>query len=242
LISPTHEETASLTSQDPGAARRNCAEQVYSALKSDIVKGILVPGTLLSESALATRFGISRTPVREALTILARDGLVTTLPQRGHVVNTVTLTEALDAFRLRGILDAEAAAQAARRINDAQIAHLRQLIEIRESDDLPAVNREFHTGIARIGGNRLLVDFVDRLLMCMERILLLGPRASTWTQDGYDEELAIVEALAAHDEKAAQEAALRHVQNSLALVLRQSDLEPQAALQAQPARVGVLVQ
>jgi DNA-binding GntR family transcriptional regulator len=242
LISHQSEVTASPAGQDPGAVRRNLAEEVYSALKTDIVKGKLAPGSLLSESALATRFGASRTPVREALSVLATDGLVTTLPQRGHVVNTVTLAEALDAFRLRGILEAEAATQAARRINDAQIAHLRQLIEIRESDDLPAVNREFHTGIARISGNRLLVDFVDRLLMCMERILLLGPRATTWTQDGYEEELAIVEALAAHDEKAAQEAVLRHVQSSLALALRQSDQEPQPALEPQPARTGILVQ
>lgn len=154
--------------------------------------------------------------------MLASDGLVTTLPQRGHVVNAVSLAEVLDAFHLREVLEADAVAQAAARITPAEIEHLRCLAETRESRDMPAVNLEFHTSIARASGNRLLVDFIGRLLLCMQRVLILDPHLTAWTEEGYQEEMAIVEALAARDAAAAREAMIRHVRNTMASVLRQS--------------------
>ena len=202
--------------------RKSCANEVYVVLKSDIMGGRIAPGALLSESSLASRFGMSRTPVREALGVLASDGLITTLPQRGHVVNTVSVSEVLDAFRLREILEVEAISQAVRRISDREIDHLRHLIGIREAADLPAINREFHTAIARASGNRLLVDFIDRLLISMQRVLIMDPRTTNWTEEGFQEEQAIVEALAARDEERACLTITRHIRSTLASVLRQS--------------------
>jgi DNA-binding GntR family transcriptional regulator len=220
----SHEQVRSYPAAPPASldGRKNCANQVYVVLKSDIMEGRIAPGALLSESSLASRFGMSRTPVREALGVLASDGLITTLPQRGHVVNTVSVSEVLDAFRLREILEVEAIGQAVRRISDVEIDRLRELIAIREAADLPDINREFHTAIARASGNRLLVDFIDRLLISMQRVLIMDPRTTHWTEEGFQEEQSIVEALAAHDEECARLAIAHHIRSTLASVLRQS--------------------
>ena len=92
--------------------RTSTADRIYNELKQDIMWGNVPPGSLLSEIRLDDHFGASRTPVRQALSMLAKDGLITTLPQRGHLVRTVSISEMLDAFRLREILEVEAAAQA----------------------------------------------------------------------------------------------------------------------------------
>ena len=168
--------------------------------------GEIEPGTLLSESKLAARFSVSRTPVREALTMLASDGLITTLSRRGHLVRTVSFSEILGAFRLRELLEVEAAGLAAQRIGDHDLAYLQKLAKDRDSADIPARNREFHMTIANASGNRILAEFIERLLMLMQSVLIKDPHLKRWTNAGLQVELSIIDALASHDEEAAREA------------------------------------
>ena len=188
--------------------------------------GRVEPETLLSETALAERFGVSRMPVREALATLVSDGLVITLPRRGHLVRTVSLAEALDAFRVREVLEVEAVTQAVDRISTQTLAHLRELVNIRTSPDLPAVNREFHVTIAQASGNRILVEFLQELLTCMQRVLIMAPQTMTWAEDVAAEESGIVDALAARDAQAAQEAMRRHIRNTLSSIVGQANDRP----------------
>jgi DNA-binding GntR family transcriptional regulator len=199
----------------------SASEQVYTTLKQEIMWGEIKPDTLLSELKLAARFGVSRTPVREALTMLASDGLVTTLSRRGHLVRTVSFSEILGAFRLRELLEVEAAGQAAHRISDQDLAYLRHLAENRDGTDIPAVNREFHMTIARASGNRLLAEFIERLLILMQSVLVKDPHLKTWTSEGLQVELSIIDALGAHDEEAAREAMGSHIRNTLTTVLKE---------------------
>lgn len=210
-------ESPSLKSQ----ARPSATENVYTTLKQEIMWGEIEPGTLLSELKLAERFGVSRTPVREALTMLASDGLVTTIPRRGHLVRTVSLSEILGAFRVRELLEVEAVAQATRRIADQEIAYLRGLAEAGNDADLPDLNREFHLTIAKASGNRILADFIERLLILMQSVLIMDPHLAAWTEEGMEEELAIINALAARDEKAACEAMRCHIRNTLSSILEE---------------------
>jgi DNA-binding GntR family transcriptional regulator len=196
------------------------AGRIYTALKNEILSGELEAGTLLAESRIAARFGVSRTPVREALFMLAGDGLTTSLPRQGHLVRTVSLQEVLDAFLVREILEAEAAAQAIGRLTGEEIARLKELANLSETDDRHAVNREFHTTIARASGNRILADFVDQLLVLMQRVLVLDPYLQRWTEDGAQQELDIVKAMEAGDEAAARAATLRHIRGTQARILR----------------------
>jgi DNA-binding GntR family transcriptional regulator len=203
------------------SGKPSTSERVYAALKREIMWGKIQPGTLLSETQLAARFGVSRTPVREALTVLASDGLITTLPWRGHLVRTVSFSEILEAFRLRELLEVEAAGQACLCITQRELAYLSELSRRRDNDGLvPDINRQFHMAIAHASGNRVLADFIERLLMMMQSVLLKDPHLASWTEDGMEAELAIIDALAARDEEAAREAMRSHIRNTLLAILR----------------------
>lgn len=197
------------------------AQEVYASLKDDIVWGRIAPGTMLSETRIAEAFSVSRTPVREALHKLAAAGLVQSIPNQGHLVHTVSASEALDAFRLREILEVEAAGQAAERITEEDIERLRELADTRKSDDFIALNHEFHTIIARASGNRILADYIDQLLILMQQILAVDPHLADWTEEGAEAEHDIIEALEAGDAPLARKAMRRHIRNTRSVVLQQ---------------------
>ncbi|MBL4907248.1 MAG: GntR family transcriptional regulator, partial [Sneathiella sp.] len=92
------------------------ASELVPILEQEIVTGSLKPGTRLDETILADRFGVSRTPVREALTRLAASGLVEIRPRRGAVVATITLKDLMNMFEVMANLEAVCARLAARRI------------------------------------------------------------------------------------------------------------------------------
>jgi DNA-binding GntR family transcriptional regulator len=124
---------------------------------------------------------VSKTPVRESLNLLAREGWVDVVPRLGYIVSAISVRDVQDVFQLRLLLEPAAAALAAERISEEQLRGLRGLsrIEYRHKDhdsysNFLAANREFHTAVARASGNRRLGDLVERLLEEMERFFHLG--------------------------------------------------------------------
>ncbi len=193
--------------------RGGASELVYDQLKQDILSGEIEAGTLLSESEIARRFDVSRTPVRDALARLACDRVIVTLPQRGHLVRTVSLSEVIDAFRVRELLEVEAAGEAARRITDEQVAHLKTLLE--DNQEEPALmNYQIHSSIARIAGNRLLADFIEETLILMQRMIATHPDHAV-----LEPEQQVIEALEARDPDAAREAMRAHIRDVMEKLL-----------------------
>lgn len=186
---------------------------VYTQLKEEILSGQIGPGVLLSEGELARRFQISRTPVREALNQLASDRLLDVLPQRGHLVRTITFAEVLEAFRLRELLEVEAAGEAARYITDAEIQQLERIIE--NSEDKVLLNYRFHSHVARISRNRLLYGFIEELLMLMQRLMVIHPTLYDVTP-----EIKILEALKTRNPQTARDAMRAHIDESKANLLK----------------------
>ncbi|MCJ7625631.1 MAG: GntR family transcriptional regulator [Anaerolineaceae bacterium] len=186
--------------------KEKAAEIIYQTLKEEILLGKIAAGTLLSETDIADRFNVSRTPVREALGRLTCDRVIHALPQRGHLVRTVSLSEILEAFRVREILEVEAAGEAARRITDDQVAALKTILLEEENPFL--ANYKVHTAIARISGNRLLADFIDEVLILMQRLIVNHP-------DVMDPqpEIEVIEALETRDVKAARETMRFHIRD-----------------------------
>src|SRR5262245_58457546 len=109
-------------------------ESVYESLKRMVQTGELRPGSRLTELDLAARLKVSRTPLREALNRLERDGLVTNKPRHGYFVTVFDLKALEDAFDVRELLDAHAAAQAAGKIGREDKDQLRSLV--RQCDEL----------------------------------------------------------------------------------------------------------
>ncbi len=201
-------------------ATPKAAEKIHRILKSEILRGEIESGTMLSESKLAKRFGVSRTPVREALSMLANDRLTFALPQRGHQVRTISFSEAMDAFQIRELLEVEAVRLAVHCISAEKIGYLKKLIKDAKDGDSSAFNFEFHTIIAKASENRILAEFIEEMLTLMERILLVDPEYRQYTQDAWQPESEIVAALEKRDEAAASEAMRRHIRDTMGRILK----------------------
>ena len=146
-------------------------ERVYRELKRRIFLKELKPGQRLPEGSLARTLSVSRTPVREALRVLANEGLVDLVPNLGARLVFPTLEEAGDSFEVREHLEALTASKAAARITPVQVCLLQEAIdeeeEIFSSRDLERyldVNNRFHLVIAEASGNRTLMEHVAHTL------------------------------------------------------------------------------
>jgi DNA-binding GntR family transcriptional regulator len=155
----------------PNLQRDNVSAAVAAHIRKAIMDGRLMPGERLKESALAETFGISRTPIREALMMLQTDGLITTVPHRGSVVRAFATAEVEDIFLLRTTLEAFAATRACERRTEDDLASMGAAIDRLEAMDVTACsiadiwreNVAFHMGVAEAAHTAKLVDFLRNL-------------------------------------------------------------------------------
>lgn len=199
-----------------GAGGRTDAQAVYAELRAQILSGALPPGSPLRETALAGRFGVSRTPVREALRRLEQDRLLTP-GVRGMEVRAVDPQEVVQVYDMRVLLEAEAAGQAARARGVADLLRLEGLLArdraLTDPDDATRTrtNLEFHAALWRATHNTVLVDLLDRLTIHLvhtpSSTLSVGDRWHT----ALDEHSRLIEAVRAHDEPGARAIAEAHM-------------------------------
>jgi DNA-binding GntR family transcriptional regulator len=130
------------------------APRVRDLLEEAILEGELKPGERLRAEALAQRFGTSRTPIREALLQLEAHGLVEVEPNRGAVVKSFDREDLLDLYEVRALIEPHAAARAATRISDTDIARLRDLCD---AEDQIVANEAFHRIILEAAASPRLV-------------------------------------------------------------------------------------
>lgn len=200
-------------------SRGDGARSVYAALRAEILSLELEPGSLLDEARIARRFGVSRSPVREALIRLRSEGLVTTLPNKSTLVtplNVETFPQYLDALDL---LQRATTRLAAIKRSDADLERIRRAQAAFETtlegpDTLAMIeaNRDFHVAIGTAGGNRFLGEAYAKLLDEGRRILRLYFRAygDTMPAEFADEHPRIIAAIEARDADAAERLAHEH--------------------------------
>lgn len=203
------------TATRPGATRPD-AQRIYVELRADIAGGALPPGSPVREVALATRFGVSRTPVREALRRLQHDRLL--VPgRRGLQVRGVDPHEVVQVYDVRILLEAEAAGQAARARGPADLVRLEGLLArdraLVDPDNATRMttNLDFHAALWRAAHNAVLADLLDRLTVH----LIHAPHSTLsvpgrWAE-ALDEHAALIEAVRAGDEPAARRLAGDHM-------------------------------
>ncbi len=192
------------------------ADVIYDALRSDILTGRLSPGTPAREVALAERFGVSRTPVREALLLLEHDRLLVA-SSRGLVVRAVDTDEVIAIYDVRILLEGEAAAQAAEHRRESDLLRLDTLVKRdkalrRPSDEVrTSTNIEFHDAVAAATQNAVIVDLLGRLAVHLIRTPHSTLSAKgRWTQ-ALGEHEALVEAIRARNPKRARQIATDHM-------------------------------
>ena len=134
-------------------ASTTSAFRVQDALREAILTGSLPPGSRLRAEPLAESLRTSRTPVREALMLLAREGLVEIEPRRGAVVRPFDASDLLDLYDVRGLIEPHAARRAATRVGPRELERLKELCDLAEArgadddaavEDQVALNEEFH--------------------------------------------------------------------------------------------------
>jgi GntR family transcriptional regulator of vanillate catabolism len=165
------------------------AESTVIRLRDQVLSGELPPGTQLQEVPLAKRFGVSRTPIREALTMLAHEGLVVALPRRGYEVRAFRAAEVGEAYELRATLEGMAARLLAERGLPPAAAR-KARVALDQCDALiamadfgapyherwTALSHRFHTAILHATGSRMLVELVETT----QRIPLANARTVHW--------------------------------------------------------------
>lgn len=196
-------------------------DKVYVALKQDILSGRLGPDAPIVESALAQRFRVSKTPVREALRQLVHEKLVMVLPRKGYIVRPVGLVDVMEVLGLRCMIEPPLAAEAARRCTPQDAQALRELVQ-REAALSPGLEElrtslDVHACLARVAGNGRAAALIDALLDETARVPWLSPRLRIGSSA--EEHARIVEAVAAGDADSATRDMAAHLDETRARTL-----------------------
>jgi DNA-binding GntR family transcriptional regulator len=199
-----------------GSRHRLLARAVLDELRAAIIAGDYQPGQRLVEEEIAAHLDVSRNPIREALRVLSSEGFVELEPRRGARVAVIDERRAAELFELRGPLEGLVARLAARRATAADVAALRGVISA--ADDaiavgrlelLPALNSEFHGCLASAAANELLAGTLARLSDIIR--WLYAARIAGRAERSWREHAEIVDAVAAHDEDAAERLGRSHI-------------------------------
>lgn len=182
------------------------ANAIADALENDIVAGEIAPGTRLDETVLSARFGVSRTPVREALHRLASSGFAEQRPRRGTFVRQVSLREMVEMFEVMAELEALSARLAARRLTGDQAGALDAALEscaaaasTGDTDAYYRANEVFHQLIYGASGNRYLAEQARLLQSRLQPYRRLQLRAGDRMRQSLAEHRAIVAAIRSGD-------------------------------------------
>jgi DNA-binding GntR family transcriptional regulator len=194
------------------------SETLRERIEEEIATGKLAPGTHLDEVEMTQRFGVSRTPVREALSLLAGEGLVEIRPRRGAVVAQATPQRIVEMFEVMAELEAMCARLAARRISDADLQRLEAAHEScrsaaagQDSDAYFYANEAFHEALYRAGHNGFLCDQALALQRKLRPYRRLQLRVRNRVTRSFEEHQAVVDALKDGDADRAVSAIRSHV-------------------------------
>ncbi len=208
----------------PMVNRQTFAAQVFDMAVDSIVRGDFPPGSPISEAEIASRFGVSRAPAREALLRLSEKGLVTRTPHIGARVIEFSRDDLVELFEIREALEGMACRLAAERISDAELSHLEAALESHSTaPDLASGksyfqrggDEDFHFGIARASGNiRLERHLCDDLYHLLRVYRFRSSTHSGRAKQALAEHRAILAALKTRDPSKAEAAMRHHIQQS----------------------------
>lgn len=202
--------------------RRPLHVEAADRLRDMIVEGELAPGDRLREHALCDHLGVSRTPLREAMKVLAAEGLVTLQPNRGATVSDPSPDDIADTFKVIGALEALAGELACTRVKERDIAEIRvlhyQMALHQTRGELPEyfrLNQRIHERIVELSGNRVLIEAHRQLGGRIRRQRFVANRSGGRWEQAMREHERILEALAARDGERLAAVLRLHLDNKL---------------------------
>lgn len=207
-------------------SRRPLHEEAVDRLREQIVQGRLLPGARLNERELCERLGISRTPLREAIKLLATEGLVQLLPNRGAVVSNIDPARIAETLTVMGALEALAGELACGRADDAAIERIRALHEkmvaMHQRGDLAGYfrhNQMIHMTLVEASGNAVLANIYRQLNANVKRARYMANLSRERWDAAVAEHGEILRALEARDAARLKRLLGDHLAHKLAQVL-----------------------
>ena len=195
-------------------------EEVAEQLRQRIFRRELEPGSWIDELKIAEEFGISRTPLREALKVLAAEGLVTMKVRRGAYVTEMSEKDLRDVYHLLSLLESDAAGVVAERATDAHLKTLQDLhaeleAAVADREKFFAINERFHMHLLEMADNR----WRSQMVADLRKVMKLNRHNSLFKQgrieDSLGEHRAILAAMVARDAKATAKAMQAHFAQGL---------------------------
>ena len=205
---------------------RPLREIVYEELKMQILTGKIVPGTRMMEVDLAEDMGVSRTPIREAIRKLEKEGLVTIEPRRGAYASQISIKDMVDILEVRQNMEGLAAYFAAQRMSRDVQEELLQVAEgyndavvAGDMAEMIKYDTRFHRIIVEASNNKVLLQMIEQLQELVLRFRYLYYSDFKRAEDMPSEHKIIYDAIIAGDAEAAREAAYVHIQRLKELVV-----------------------
>jgi DNA-binding GntR family transcriptional regulator len=216
----------------------NLSARVYNQIKELILCNEIMPGQKLPHQELSERLGVSRTPIREALTRLVQEGYASFLPNRGFTCKEIRMQEAEELYDLREALEAFAVEKAIENLTDTAVGELRDRMNCYGRDvhnrftrDRLVFDQDVHLAIARLSGNETLQTMLSHVF---ERIVLKrrtdGIYDSARGTAAHQEHLRLLDAIERRDAAAAVAVARGHIQAGKKNVM--ADLKQRQAIRA----------
>lgn len=215
---PSHRFTLNIQDLKPRG------ELIADAIRSSILRGHFRPGDKLDQQEIADELAVSRIPVREALRTLDAEGMITMIPNKGAVVTERTVEELSELYFIRGVLEGVAAERAAGHMAEERIEKMASIIEaadqIKELDQLLALNNDFHMTLYRAFPQPATIDLIQRLrnkvapYNRMYLDLAGSNKATAW-----DDHRRIYEACRAKDPEQAKYETERHLDKVLKTIV-----------------------
>jgi DNA-binding GntR family transcriptional regulator len=202
-------------------AVKSVQQHAVEKLRAAILSGFFKPGDRLIEMELCARLGISRPSIREALRSLESEGLIEIIPNRGPQVPVLTWHQAEEIYRVRALLEGEAAALCAKRARPEQIEGMRQALAdfehaVRNEDSVRRLSAtaEFYRIMQEAAGNNLIDELLRRLLARINMLRAQSMSRAGRAKFSFKEMRAMFQAISKGDSRAARKAAETHVKNA----------------------------
>lgn len=202
----------------PLASQTPLVDRVYETIREAIFSLELEPGTPLVERDLATRLGVSKSPVRDALQRLAGEGLLVGSPYRHLVVRSIEPDEADDIYALREVLEAFAVELATPRLGSEDVktgyeilGRAERAMEAEDRAALAEINREFHGLFSEGSGNRALISALATLQDRVRIISVIGWRSRPTMREEFDQHRAVLDAAVTGDAAEAADTMRDHI-------------------------------
>ncbi len=205
---------------------RPLREMVYEELKMQILTGAIVPGTRMMEVELAKEIGVSRTPIREAIRKLEKEGLVTIEPRRGAYASQISTEDMVEILEVRQNMEGLAAFFAASRMQPEQLAELKEVSEhynaavhAGDMEEMIKHDTRFHRIIVESCNNKILVQMIEQLQELVLRFRYIYYDNFRRAENMPEEHLEIMNAIETGDAEAARKAADVHIDRLKELVM-----------------------